>query len=127
MAEAALSMEPAVKPRTVKISSKRQITIPAEMYERSGFTDYAYVEWHEDGSLTISPIGVVDEELSIRALRNLIELGLEGEQLVESYKHIMFEKIDYKAAIEEGLRDIEEGRVEPFENLQKEMEAKYGL
>lgn len=116
MAVAAVAEQPAIAPRTVKVSSKRQITIPAEMYERSGFADYAYIEWHEDGSLTISPIGVVDEEHSIQTLRNLIDLGLEGEQLVEAYKRIMFEKVDYKALIEEG-------RVEPFEDLQKEMEA----
>ena len=37
------------KPQAIKISSKRQITIPAKIYEKAGFGDYALCTWTDKG------------------------------------------------------------------------------
>ena len=37
------------EPLAIKISSKRQITIPAKAYEEAGFKDYALCTWTDKG------------------------------------------------------------------------------
>ena len=44
MATAALT-----EPLSIKISSKRQIAIPAKAYEEAGFKDYALCTWTDKG------------------------------------------------------------------------------
>ena len=126
MAEAAVANEH-VAPRIIKISSKRQITIPADMYEKSKFSDYAYVVYREDGGIEISPIDVRDEATSVKILRSLLEQGLDGKELVDEYERIIHPVIDYKKAIEEGLSDVAAGNVKPFTQMQESLREKYGL
>lgn len=80
MAEAAREYEP----QTIKISSKRQITIPAKWYRDKQFTDYAIIEWTADGIL-IKPIEVDREDVSVNILRYLVSEGYEGDELVDKY------------------------------------------
>ena len=79
MAEAAR-----MAPQRIKVSSKRQITIPAKAYKDMGFTEYALIEQTDEG-LLIKPLKVEDEEISLDVLRRLIAEGYEGEALVERY------------------------------------------
>lgn len=72
-------------PQTVRISSKRQITIPSKLYKKKGFAEYAWVEETEDG-LLLKPIKVEDEDVSLFVLRQLVAAGFEGEELVECYR-----------------------------------------
>ncbi len=46
MAEAAR-----MAPQRIKVSSKRQITIPAKAYKDMGFTEYALIEQTDEGLL----------------------------------------------------------------------------
>ena len=55
MAEAAR-----MAPQRIKVSSKRQITIPAKAYKDMGFTEYALIEQTDEG-LLIKPLNVEDE------------------------------------------------------------------
>ncbi len=126
MAETAVANE-CVTPRIIKISSKRQITIPADMYEKSKFSDYAYVVYREGGGIEISPIDVRDEASSVKILRSLLEQGFDGEELVDEYERIIHPIIDYKKAIEDGLGDVEAGKVKPFGQMQESLREKYGL
>ena len=71
-------------PQRIKVSSKRQITIPAKAYKDMGFTDYALIEQMDEG-LLIKPLKVEDEGVSLDVLRRLIAEGYEGEELVERY------------------------------------------
>lgn len=73
-----------MKPQRIKVSSKRQITIPATAYKEMGFTEYALIEQTDEG-LLIKPLKVEDERLSLEVLRKLINDGYEGEELVERY------------------------------------------
>lgn len=42
-------------PQRIKVSSKRQITIPAKAYKDMGFTEYALIEQTDEG-LLIKPL-----------------------------------------------------------------------
>lgn len=127
MAEAAVAIEEKIEPKLIKVSSKRQITIPAEMFKRSGSPEYAYIEWHEDGSMTVAPITVRNEDASVKILRSLVDRGLEGDELVEEYSKIVTHIIDFQNAIEESLADQAAGREAPFSELRAEIEERYGI
>lgn len=71
--------------RVVKISSKRQVTIPAEWYREEGFTDYALVTRTEEG-LVFQPLDVEEEDASVKILSQLISEGYEGDELLARYK-----------------------------------------
>ena len=127
MGMTALAQDARIAPRIIKISSKRQITIPAEMYERAKFADYAYVALNEGGSLEITPIDVRNESLSVELLRALLAEGFDGEELINEYERIIHPVIDYKAAIERGLVDKEEGRVRPYQQMRDEIRRRYDV
>ena len=64
MATAALT-----EPLSIKISSKRQIAIPAK-----AFKDYALCTWTDKG-IFLQPLDVEDEDVTIGILRYLINEG----------------------------------------------------
>ena len=77
--------EPAkMQPQRIKVSRKRQITIPARAYRDMGFTEYALIEQTDEG-LLIKPLAVEDEGVSLDVLRRLVAEGYEGEALIERY------------------------------------------
>ena len=98
------------EPQTIKISSKRQITIPAQAYKDLHFGEYALCTWTERGIL-IQPLTVDDEDISVGILRDLVRQGFEGEELVQRYaaeqKKLgpLFKELLQKA--EEELRDAD--------------------
>ncbi len=115
-------------PRRVKISSKRQITIPVDVYERHGFTEYALLSETPSG-FSIEPLSLVDEdeELTVKLLRHLIEQGLEGEELLEKYSEIKPKLSSYASAVRRSQKDIVEGRVKDFDEVQESLRGKHGL
>lgn len=113
--------------QVVKISSKRQITIPARIYREMGFKDYAALRWTEDG-LLIQPLKVEDDDdLTESVLRYLIEQGYEGEELIEQYKIVKPQMVSLARKIDEAEADIAAGRVQPVDTLFEEIREKYGL
>ena len=72
MAEAAR-----MAPQRIKVSSKRQITIPAKAYKDMGFTEYALIEQTDEG-LLIKPLNVEDEGMSLDVLRPAYRRRLRG-------------------------------------------------
>lgn len=121
MAVAALA-----EPQAIKISSKRQITIPAKLYEEMGFTEYALCTWTEDG-LLLQPLEVSDEDTTVDILRYLIAQGHEGEDLIERYQEMKRKIVPLKKLIEEAEDDVREGRVKSFESLLEEVQRRYGF
>ena len=121
-AEAAALAEPV----TLKISSKRQLTIPAKAYREVGFSDYALCTWTAEG-LLIQPLQVDDEADSAYILSQLVDAGYEGEQLIEAYEQARKDLRAFTADLEEAERDIAEGRTELFEEMATELRAKYDL
>ena len=127
MAQAVEALKDRPSPRIIKISSKRQLTIPADMHAASGFADYAFITWNDDGTISIEPIDVRDESASVAILRSLLAQGLSAEQLVDEYEKIVHPIIDYRAEVERGLKDVEAKRVRPFSDMQQRMKEKHGL
>lgn len=127
MGTAAEKVEPR-KPesKVVKISSKRQVTIPAEWYREQGFSEYALVTRTETG-FTFEPLEVKAEDATERILRELIGAGYEGEELLEKYKEANAKIKSVREKIEEAEADIAAGRVGDFDEMMAELDAKYGL
>lgn len=84
-------------PQRIKVSSKRQITIPAKAYKDMGFTEYALIEQTDEG-LLIKPLKGEDEGISLDVLRRLIAEGYEGEALVERYAAVCPRVIQFEDA-----------------------------
>ena len=127
MAEAALAYEQKIAPRIIKISRKRQITIPADMYKKAGKPEYALASWQDDGSITVEPLSVRNEEASVSILRSLVDKGYEGDELVAEYEAIVNHIVDFNRKIAEALEDEAAGREGSFAELQREMERVYGV
>lgn len=114
------------EPLTLKISSKRQITIPAKVYESAGFKDYALCTWTEKG-MFLQPLDVDDEDVTVDILRYLIKEGYDGEELISHYKEMKKKVVSVKDKLNEAERDIAEGRVSSVDEMQERIRAKYGL
>ena len=108
------------EPRVIKVSSKRQITIPAEVYEAAGFSDYALASWTEDG-LVIQPIDVSDEDSSVKILRMLLAQGYDGEALIDEYEKVRRKIAAFDLKVGAALDDTEHGSVRSLDDVQKEL------
>lgn len=98
--------EPArLAPQRIRVSSKRQITIPAKAYKEMGFNEYALIEQTDEG-LLIKPLKVEDEGLSLDILRKLIDEGYEGEELVERYAAVCPKVIRFADLVAEDAAGI---------------------
>ena len=115
-------------PRRVKISSKRQLTIPVDIYQRQGFSEYAMLTETPEG-LVIQPLKLADsdEELTLKLLRYLMERGLQGEELLSAYEELKPKFASYFRAVEAAESDIANSNVIDFDNMQADLKAKYGL
>ena len=112
--------------QTVKISSKRQITIPSKFYEAGGFDEYALCTWTENG-LLLQPLKVNDEDNSVTILRQLVAEGYEGDELVDKYEEIQNKIVSIKHKLQKAEYDIAEGRVGPVGEMFESVRKQYGL
>lgn len=122
--------EPAVAfaPQVVKISSKRQITIPVEAFRRRDFKEYAVVTLTERG-IEVTPVDVEQEDLDVRLLADLVKQGFEGEELVRAFEREKRKNAKLRQLIQEAEDDIAAGRVyegSPISRI-REIGRKYGL
>lgn len=112
--------------QTVKISSKRQITIPSKFYEAGGFDEYALCTWTENG-LLLQPLKVNDEDNSVTILRQLVAEGYEGDELIDKYEEIQNKIVSIKHKLQIAEDDIAEGRVGPIGEMFESVRKQYGL
>lgn len=112
--------------QTVKISSKRQITIPSKFYEAGGFDEYAPCTWTENG-LLLQSLKVNDEDNSVTILRQLVAEGYEGDELVDKYEEIQNKIVSIKHKLQKAEDDIAEGRVGPVGEMFESVRKQYGL
>ena len=116
----------AQKSKTLKISSKRQITIPAEAFQEMNFGEYALSTWTDRG-LLVEPLPVEDEDVGAMVLKQLIDRGIEGDELVAQYRQKLMRARYDAALIKDSKEDITAGRLEPFAAMQEKMHTKYDL
>lgn len=114
------------EPQTIKISSKRQITIPARYYEAAGFGEYALCTWTDQGIL-LQPLDMEDEDVTVDILRSLIKQGFEGEELIERYQEMKRKIVSVRCKLDEAERDVSEGRVDTYENMRDRIRRKCGV
>ena len=114
------------EPQTIKISSKRQITIPVKYYEAAGFGEYALCTWTDQGIL-LQPLDVDDEDVTVDILRSLVKQGFEGEELIERYQETKRKIVSVRRKLEEAERDVSDGRVDTYENMRDRIRQKYGV
>ena len=106
MAQAAQA-EQARPVQTIKISSKRQITIPAKWYREKQFTDYALVELTDEGIL-IKPIEVDREDVTMNILRQLVAEGYSGDELIDRYEELCNKVVPIEKPTASELKQLEE-------------------
>lgn len=114
------------EPQRVKISSKRQVTIPARWYREMGFDEYALATWTEDG-LLLQPISVDDEDVTVDILRQLIAEGYKGDELIDEYCKVKSKIISVKSLIAEAEEDMAAGHACPASVITARMREKHGL
>lgn len=112
--------------KTVKVSSKRQITIPAEAYKRLGFKSYAYLE-ERDGGIFIRPVEVLDEREAVDILRYLVEEGYTGEELIRKFEEMQPDVIEVAHDLDAAMEEYERGECYPVADMQQRMREKYDL
>ena len=115
-------------PRRVKISSKRQITIPVDIYERHGFAQYALLTETAEG-LVVQPLNLTadDEVATVKLLEYLVAQGCEGDDLIAKYTELKPLFASYYTAIQQSEDDIAAGRVLDFDAMQDSVRSSYGL
>lgn len=113
---------------TIKISGKRQITIPSAAQKKYGFKDYALCTFTEEGIL-ISPLELTDdsEDLSVALLRFLVSEGYEGDELISKYAELGPKFFDYSKRVREADSDYAGGRIKPFDQALTSIKEKHGL
>lgn len=72
------------KRKRVSVSSKRQVCIPKEFYETLNLGDDIYMELY-DNRIVIKPVEENYSDFSSEILRDLIEEGYEGKELLKEF------------------------------------------
>ncbi len=94
--------------KVLRISSKRQITIPQKFYQALGFADEAECVLNGD-ELIIRPVKTVSGgEFAEQILAELIAEGLSGEALLSKFKD---RQAQIRPAVEAMLSDAEDAAV----------------
>lgn len=90
--------------KTIRISEKRQITIPQKFFEALGFTNEAECIMRNN-EIVLRPVKEnTGGEFAEQILADLIEQGYSGQQLLEAFK-TMQKKV--RPAVEAMLADAE--------------------
>ena len=123
MAEAAKVLS---ESQIIKISSKRQVTIPAKIYQEVGYKEYALCTWTDEG-MFLQPLDVDDDDVTVDILRFLVAEGYEGESLIEKYQEVKKKIVSVKDRLDEAELDAAEGRIDSYENMRTRIRATYGV
>lgn len=75
----------AMENKRIKISSKRQITIPQQFFDSLGFADEAECSL-KDGALIIRPVRQNGGEFAEQILADLLAQGYQGDELFAKFK-----------------------------------------
>ena len=75
----------AMENKRIKISSKRQITIPQQFFDSLGFADEAECSL-KDGALIIRPVRQNGGAFAEQILADLLAQGYQGDELLAKFK-----------------------------------------
>jgi bifunctional DNA-binding transcriptional regulator/antitoxin component of YhaV-PrlF toxin-antitoxin module len=71
--------------RVIRVSRKRQITIPLKFYEALNLGDQVECSL-EGGAIIIRPLRRTDDAFSVEILKALVSKGLSGDELVSEFE-----------------------------------------
>lgn len=71
--------------RIIRVSKKRQITIPLKYYEALDLGDQVECSL-ENGAIVIRPLRRTDDEFSVEILKELVSKGFSGDELVREFE-----------------------------------------
>lgn len=107
----------AMENKRIKISSKRQITIPQQFFDSLGFADEAECSL-KDGALIIRPVRQNGGEFAEQILADLLTQGYQGDELLAKFKEAqsmvrpaverMIQEADALASKKDGGVSLEE-------------------
>ena len=112
-----LEREKAFEVKKLRISAKRQITIPQKFYSKLGFTHDAECEIRGE-ELIIRPIREGGGEFAEEILSDLIKEGLSGEELLQAFRN---RQKEIRPTVEALLKDAKKVAEEkaPYYTLQE--------
>ena len=112
-----LEREKAFEVKKLRISAKRQITIPQKFYSKLGFTHDAECEIRGE-ELIIRPIREGVGEFAEEILSDLIKEGLSGEELLQAFRN---RQKEIRPTVEALLKDAKKVAEEkaPYYTLQE--------
>jgi virulence-associated protein VagC len=70
--------------RIIRVSGKRQITIPLKYFLSLGLSDQVECSL-EDGALVIRPLTQDENEFSVEILKDLVAQGFTGDELIQKF------------------------------------------
>ncbi len=73
--------------KRIKVSDKRQITIPIKFFEELNIGDEVECTM-QDGALIIRPTASEDAGFATEILKDLVSQGYSGEELIQQFEHI---------------------------------------
>lgn len=73
-----------MQPKRISVSSKRQITIPLNIYNQLGI-DTEVECFVKDNALVLKPVRKDGDDYSEEILRDLVSQGLSGEALLSAF------------------------------------------
>ena len=71
--------------RVIRVSRKRQITIPLKFYEALSLGDQVECSL-KGGAIVIRPLRGTDDEFSVEVLKDLVSKGFSGDELVREFE-----------------------------------------
>lgn len=102
--------------RRARVSSKRQTTIPKDFYDILNFGDEVIIELStKDRALIIRPAESQEVDFSADILRDLVQLGYSGEELIAKFEEVKADIPNALARMEEEAMNNEAVAVEDLE------------
>jgi AbrB family looped-hinge helix DNA binding protein len=94
---------PMTEVKRIKVSDKRQITIPIKFFNQLNIQDEVDV-FVKNGELVIRPAGRPDHGFATEILKDLVSQGYEGQQLIEEFARVQSQ---IRPAVEEMIAEAD--------------------
>ena len=113
--------------RIATITKKRQVTIPKDFFEELNLNPGKIKCYIEDGKIILEPIGSEDFwDFSNIILKELIEEGYEGKQLLEEFKQRKaIVKESMAEMVAEAKNDIKNNKVKDADKVFEEIFSEF--
>ncbi len=92
-----------MKSKIIRVSKKRQITIPIEFFEKLNLSNEVECSL-EDDAIVIRPLRYRQDEFSVEILKELVSKGYTGDELVKQFE---MERTNIKQAVRNMLEEAD--------------------